>query len=66
MVNQPVGTNVLKYPMVNQPVGNVSSLTPKKVSQSQWSQDQNLASQNSYAKIIIGAENLLKQQQIQE
>ncbi|MFQ6623860.1 hypothetical protein Gotur_003910, partial [Gossypium turneri] len=66
MVNQPVGTKVLKYPMVNQPVGNISSLTPKKVSQSQWSQDQNLASQTSYAEIIMEVENLLKQQKIQE
>ncbi|MFQ6633654.1 hypothetical protein Gotur_010300 [Gossypium turneri] len=52
--------------MVNQPIGNISSLTQKKVSQSQWSQNQNLAAQTSYAEIIMGAENLLKQQQIQE
>ncbi|MFQ6637996.1 hypothetical protein Gotur_012735, partial [Gossypium turneri] len=53
-------------PIVRQPVGTHLSLTQKTISQFSWSQDPNSAFQASYAKMIKGAENLLKQQQIQE
>ncbi|MFQ6629982.1 hypothetical protein Gotur_006954, partial [Gossypium turneri] len=66
MVNKPIGANVLNYPMVNQTMGNTFSLTPDTVSQFQWSQNPNSVSQTSYAEVIKGAENLLKQQQIEE